>query len=90
MKAVASKFGVATLVVCLISSLAFAQTGTKAALTGIVKDPQGNGIPGASVVVRNVGTGVATTTQTNGSGNWAVPSLDSGTFEVTISVGIIR
>jgi hypothetical protein len=76
----------ATLLVCLTGSLVFAQTGTKAALTGLVKDPQGNGIPGATVTVKNVDTGVSTATQTNGSGNWAVPSLDTGTFEVKIAL----
>ena len=55
MKAVASKLTIATLVICLTGSLAFAQ-GTKAALTGFVKDAFGSGIPAATVTVKNVDT----------------------------------
>jgi len=60
--------------------------GSQAALTGIVKDTQGGGIPGAMVVVKNVATGVSVTTRTNGAGTWAVSALDSGSYTVTVSL----
>jgi Ca-activated chloride channel family protein len=62
------------------------QGGAQSALTGLVKDAQGGGIPGATVVVKNTQTGISTTTQTNGTGNWAVPRLDPGTYSVTVSL----
>jgi Ca-activated chloride channel family protein len=62
------------------------QATAKAALTGLVRDVQGNGIPGATVVVKNTATGVTTTVTTNGTGNWAVPDLDPGTYQVLISL----
>jgi len=86
MKAVASQVCLGVLLVCVSSPFAFAQTGSKAGLTGLVKDQQGNGIPGATVSVKNIATGVATTTMTNGTGNYTIPSLDNGTFQVEISL----
>jgi len=85
MKAVLSRLWLAVLIVGLATPVAFAQNA-KSGLTGFVKDAQGGGIPGATVVVKNVATGTATTVQTNGSGNWAVPSLDSGQYTVTVSL----
>jgi Ca-activated chloride channel family protein len=65
------------------------QTGAvaaKAGLTGLVKDAQGGGIPGARITVKNIATGVTTSAQSNGTGNWAIPSLDAGVYEVTVSL----
>ncbi len=90
MKAVLSRVWIAVAIVGLASSLAFAQTGTKSGLTGLVKDSQGGGIPGVSVTVKSVGTGVTTTVMTNGTGNWAVPSLDSGNYTVHVELASFK
>jgi hypothetical protein len=77
----------AVLLVGLASSIAFAQgSNTKASLTGIVQDSSGGVVPGASVVVRNVATGITNETVSNGTGSFAVPALDAGTYEATVSL----
>jgi hypothetical protein len=59
---------------------------TKTALTGTVVDVGGGVIPGATVVVTNNATGVSTNTITNSDGAFNVPSLDPGTYTVTVSL----
>jgi Ca-activated chloride channel family protein len=66
------------------------QATAQSALTGLVKDVQGGGVPGATVVVKNTSTGKSTTTTTNGTGNWVVASLDSGTYSVTVSLSAFK
>src|SRR5947207_15164490 len=74
-------------VIGLASSLAFAQgSTTKATLTGVVQDASGGVVPGATVVVKNVATGVVNETVSNGTGNFAVAALDPGTYEATMSL----
>ena len=77
-------------VVCLIAlptASAFAQgANTKATLTGVVQDASGGVVPGASVTIRNVATGVTNETVSNETGNFAVAALDTGTYEATVSL----
>src|SRR5262245_392424 len=77
-------------VVCLTSvpaSPALAQgANTKATLTGSVQDASGGVVPGASVIIRNVGTGVANETVSNDTGTFAVAALDPGTYDATVSL----
>src|SRR5262245_41726833 len=69
--------------VCLLSVHLAAQSGTtKAALTGTVVDTSGGAVPGASVVVKNAGTSVETSTVTNATGVFDVPALDAGRYTV--------
>jgi hypothetical protein len=53
------------------------------AITGIVTDQSDGRVPGVSVTVKNVGSGVQTVTQTNDEGYYTVPYLKPGTYEVT-------
>ena len=70
-----------------VSSLAYAQgSSTKATLTGTVQDTTGAVVPGASIVVRNVATGVKTETVSNSTGSFAVAAIDAGTYEATVSL----
>lgn len=70
-----------------IPSIADAQgVNTKATLTGTVQDASGSVVPGASIVVRNVATGVTNETVSNATGTFAVASLDAGTYQATISL----
>ena len=72
---------------CLAGADAFAQGGsTKTSLSGTVTDSAGGVIPGASVVVTNNETNIASSTVTNGEGAFNVPALDPGTYTVTISL----
>ncbi len=76
---------VAGLALILLSSTsAFAQATTP--LSGVVKDSAGGVIPGASVVVKNIASGVAFETTTNTSGSYSVTGLQAGQYTVTVSL----
>src|SRR5688500_3665395 len=64
---------------------AFAQ-GTPASLSGVVTDTAGGVVPGATVVVKNVGTTVSEETVTNSSGAFNFPAMDPGTYTVTVAL----
>ena len=75
------------LAVSLLSpTSALAQGGATASLSGVVVDPAGGVIPGATVVVKNDATGATFDSVTNGSGAFSVPALDAGTYTVTVSL----
>src|SRR6187455_386627 len=73
-------------IVMLFSSIAFAQGSTKTALSGIMLDSTGGGIPGATVEVKNNRTGVVTTTVTNSTGAFDMPAIDPGVYTVSASL----
>lgn len=62
---------------------AFAQS--TATLAGTVKDPTGAVLPGATVVVHNNGTGVNRTITSDSAGQYVIPSLQPGDYNVTVS-----
>ena len=64
---------------------AFAQT-VNATLTGHVEDSQGAIISGATVTVKNTGTGAVRTTVTDGNGLYTVTNLQPGSYEVTTTM----
>jgi len=51
-------------------------------LTGVVTDPSGAVIPGASIVVTNIQTGVSRDTITNSEGRYAFPQILPGTYQI--------
>jgi len=55
-------------------------------ITGTVSDQAGALIPNAQVVANNTATGVQFNTQTTETGNFAIPSLPSGIYDVTVEV----
>lgn len=61
----------------------FAQT-TSTSILGNVTDPQGAAVANANVIVRNVDTGVVTRTVTTETGDYTVPLLNVGNYEVTV------
>jgi hypothetical protein len=69
------------------TGLAWAQAGsTTSSLAGRVVDKDGGVVPGATVVVKNSATGTTFNTVTGSTGTFSVPSLDPGTYTVTISL----
>jgi len=71
---------------CLLvvsAALASAQE-VRASITGIVTDPSGAPVAGASVTVTNVAQNVSVTTKTNESGNYVTPFLAPGTYRLTV------
>ena len=72
-------------VVILTAARAGAQQDA-ATVTGEVTDPSGAVVPGATVTVTNVGTGIALTTVTNASGLYTLPGLRPGDYTVVIEL----
>ncbi|MDE1161066.1 MAG: carboxypeptidase-like regulatory domain-containing protein [Acidobacteriaceae bacterium] len=56
-----------------------------ASVTGTVTDPSGAVVPGASVIARNIDTGITFPGKTNQSGVYTIASLPIGNYTVTIS-----
>src|SRR5215472_8243175 len=54
-------------------------------LKGAVTDASDRAVAAAKVVVRNVGTGVETTTTTDAAGAYQVPALLPGVYQLTVS-----
>jgi outer membrane receptor protein involved in Fe transport len=84
-------FGKTTILVMAISFFlamapsVFAQNANSGEIKGTVTDTSGAVIPGASVSIRNVQTGVIIHTITNGDGLYDVPSVPLGDYTLTFS-----
>lgn len=63
---------------------AFAQ-GSGGTLTGVVVDSNGAVVPGATVMAKNVATGIQTKRQTTDSGVYVITPLSPGTYSVTVT-----
>ena len=86
------------LTVLCLSGMLMAQRSDRGIITGIVTDPSGSAISGATVKVRNEATAVDTVLTTNDAGAYNTPPLVLGTYSVivdhpgfktTISSGIL-
>jgi carboxypeptidase family protein len=67
----------------LFCTSAFAQS-TYGTILGTVKDPGGSVVVGAQILLTNQGTSAQRTAVTDGSGNYVLPNLEQGTYELTI------
>jgi len=70
----------------LIAPAGFGQANT-GTITGTVRDPSGAVIAGANVAVKNMATGAQRTAQSGNQGQYEVPGLPVGTYEVDITSG---
>src|SRR5262245_46142023 len=74
-------------VLCVLSlnnQLLLAQRSDRGIITGIVTDPSGSAISGATVKVRDEGTAVDTVLTTNDAGAYTTPPLVLGTYSVIV------
>ncbi|HUG82757.1 MAG TPA: carboxypeptidase-like regulatory domain-containing protein, partial [Bryobacterales bacterium] len=55
-------------------------------IQGLVTDATGAVIPGATVTIKNIGTGLSQTTQTNDTGNYSFPQVQVGNYTVTCTL----
>src|SRR5687768_14233 len=53
-------------------------------ITGTIADPAGALIPGAKVTAENPGTGVQFNTVSTSTGNYTIPSVPAGVYNITI------
>src|SRR5579862_3078351 len=72
------------LLIAVVGGVAHGQGGASGTILGTVVDPSNGVIAGASVDVTNVGTNVTSHTVTTSSGDYTVPYLQPGTYEVTV------
>jgi hypothetical protein len=82
------RFGAIVLVLLIASGglagAAHAQA-VGAALSGLITDEHGGAVPGATVSIKNVGTGVVREVSSNGDGFYSAPNLLPGTYEVRVT-----
>ena len=75
-------------VMCMILWTAcniFGQGGTAGTITGIITDPSGATVPGATVTVRDLASGYSREMKTDSTGNYSFPDLAVGTYELRVS-----
>ena len=78
---------VLSLFFCLALAFAYispvwAQSASTGALTGVVTDPSGAVIGGATVTLTNIGTGQTRTATTNTNGNYTFSLIPPGTYSI--------
>jgi len=76
------KYLLAIVLVSFAAGPAWAQV--TASLTGVVRDASGGIVPEVSVTVRSLESGLTRATETAANGNYTVPSLPIGQYEVTV------
>jgi hypothetical protein len=90
-RSVRSPFAISRFAACVITLAAlivlancpvFAQ-GSTAAITGTVTDTSGAVLPGTMVSVKHLETGLTRVTESDASGNYTIPSLPVGEYELT-------
>ena len=76
-----------TLSVCLtvLSMAAFGQSD-RGTITGTISDPGGAIVPGAPIQATNVQTGAVYKAASSATGNYTLPELPTGTYELALSV----
>jgi Carboxypeptidase regulatory-like domain/TonB dependent receptor/TonB-dependent Receptor Plug Domain len=78
-------FGFLVAILLAVSASAFAQTSL-ATLRGRVVDQQGGALPGASVTVRQIETNTTRAGVTTETGQFFLPSLPAGTYEILVEL----
>src|SRR3954471_15126788 len=74
----------ALVVVLLASAIDASAQRTNGALKGVVTDPQGAVVPGATVTVTNQGTKTENKTVTSSGGTYVFPSLLPGDYTISV------
>jgi hypothetical protein len=71
--------------VCVgLAGLGICRADELAAVTGLVTDPHGASVPGATIVITNIGTNVESTGVTNNAGIYWLPSLQPGIYRINL------
>ncbi len=80
------------LVVALLGlpSRVFSQASATGILAGVVVDPSGAVLPGVTVVAKGSATGLTRETVSGGGGEWRIPSLPAGLYQITFELDGFR
>lgn len=79
-----SRMALCCTVLLLITGRLFPQAGATGAILGTVTDTSGAIVPNAKVTVTNTATNVAFRTATTSAGDYNAPSLNPGTYRVSV------
>ena len=81
-----------SLAACLVAAMllalsapAFAAQTSRGTVTGVISDPQGAAIPGATVELKNIGTNQSRNTTTNDAGLYRFDAVDLGKYDLRIA-----
>jgi len=80
------RFSCFILLASLLTTLAFGQAEA-GSISGTVKDATGAVVPGAAVKAKNGSTGLERSTQTGNVGQYIIPGLNPGFYDITITSG---
>src|SRR5262249_5094400 len=72
------------LCLCLLASGALAQTTGSATLRGVVKDPNGAIVAGATVTMKSLRTQSERKVKTNNDGNYAFTAIEPGAYDIKV------
>ena len=75
---------VQTVVVVLICSMAILAQSNQGGISGTVSDQTGAVVPGATVIITDLGTLKTSTLTTSESGSYSIRSLDPVTYKVIV------
>jgi hypothetical protein len=68
----------------MLATIVFGQSATTATIVGQVVDPQGAVVVNATVTATNQATGIGRTTNTTSTGNYTIPNLPPGGYNVKV------
>lgn len=74
-----------TLLMAVFASLAFAQSGTTATITGTVNDEAGNIFPGATITATNTATGFTHSATAGGDGRFTLAGLPPANYRIDVT-----
>jgi hypothetical protein len=80
-----SRTDVAVIALFFVFCAAAYGQGAVGTLNGTIQDQAGAMVPGATVVARNLATGVETTTTTTSAGAYTLPYLPAGTYNIRVT-----
>jgi outer membrane receptor protein involved in Fe transport len=79
------RFTVLSALLIASALILFAQSD-RGTITGTITDPAGAVIASAGVVARNIETGATYPVEASATGNYTIPQLPAGTYELSVSV----
>src|SRR6476661_11112466 len=73
-------------ILLLVAAVAVFAQSDRGTITGTISDPAGAVVANAPVEARNTQTGVVTTVASSATGNYTIPSLAAGEYEIRVAV----